>query len=275
MKIGAVKTPAFRKIVPVGIIILTFLAGLAGFFFSSKAEVLADFDNKVQICHATSSEENPYNQQNVSRNSTAQGHDVHLKDIIPPFTYWVWEKVGSHQGCPNSGYGDWAPGKTCQKWISRQWRYAYPITIDDNGWVEHQYPGKNWDAQGQAIWENDCQIPDSTPTPTPTPTPTEEASPTPTPTSTPEETVDVCANIDGIQTSVPDGKHLDASGLNCVEFQFGGPPPPPPAEPTGQVLGATTLGVTGAAEENIFLALFALGSILSGVGVRKLTASKR
>lgn len=97
--------------------------------------------------------------------------------------------------------------------------------------------------------------------------PNENGTPVPTPRT------DVCDNIDGIQTSVPDGKHLDASGLNCVEFQFGGPPPPPPAT-GGQVLGATTLGATGAAEENIFFALFTLGSILAGVGVRKFTSSK-
>jgi len=40
------------------------------------------------------------------------------------------------------------------------------------------------------------------------------------------------------------------------------------------VLGASTLGATGAAEENIFYALFALGSLLSGVGVRKFASSK-
>ena len=85
-------------------------------------------------------------------------------------------------------------------------------------------------------------------------------------------TTDVCANIDGDQTGVPDGLHLDASGRNCVAFQLGGPPPPPSggAVLAGQVLGATTLGATGGAEENIFLALFALGSILVGTGVRKL-----
>ena len=87
-------------------------------------------------------------------------------------------------------------------------------------------------------------------------------------------TTDVCANIDGDQAGVPDGLHLDASGLNCVAFQLGGPPPPSPAT-AGQVLGASTLGATGAAEENIFLALFALGSILVGTGVRKLGVSRK
>ena len=105
--------------------------------------------------------------------------------------------------------------------------------------------------------------------PTPTPIPSEEPTP-----EVGSQDGDVCANIDGIQTSVPGDLHLDASGKNCVAFQLGGPPPPPPAGPAGQVLGAATLGATGAAEENIFFALFALGSILAGVGVRKVTSSK-
>jgi len=113
--------------------------------------------------------------------------------------------------------------------------------------------------------------PSSTPTESssPSPTPTEEASPTPTP----EVLGDVCDNIDGIQTSVPDGLHLDASGRNCVAFELGGAPTPPPV--TGQVLGATALGKTGKAEENIFLAFFTLGSILTAAGVRRLAAPKR
>jgi hypothetical protein len=53
------------------------------------------------------------------------------------------------------------------------------------------YPGKNWDAEGQAIWENGCQAvtPTATPTEGPTATPTEGPTATPTegPTATPTE----------------------------------------------------------------------------------------
>lgn len=79
--------------------------------------------------------------------------------------------------------------------------------------------------------------------PTATPRPTE----TPAPTSTPSE-----------------------GGTGG--FQFGGPPPPSEA---GQVLGATILGKTGKVEENIFLVLFTLGTVLAGTGVRKLAAPRR
>ena len=111
------------------------------------------------------------------------------------------------------------------------------------------------------------------PSSSPEPSPETSQSPSPESTPTPEVLSDVCANIDGIQTSVPDGLHLDASGRNCVAFELGGAPTPPPV--TGQVLGATALGGTGKAEENIFLAFFTLGSILTAAGVRRLAAPKR
>jgi len=107
--------------------------------------------------------------------------------------------------------------------------------------------------------------------PTPTPIPSEEPTP-----EVGSQDGDVCANIDGIQTSVPGDLHLDASGKNCVAWGQSGPPVrnDEGTGTGGQVLGASTLGATGVAEENIFYALFALGSILAGVGARKFTFSK-
>lgn len=92
-----------------------------------------------------------------------------------------------------------------------------------------------------------------------------------TSTPTPEPTVyDVCANIDGVQTSVPDGLHLDASGRNCVAYQLGGPPTggnsggavlgSSSVSDPGQVLGASTTAKTGMAEDVI-------GSLLVVVGL--------
>jgi hypothetical protein len=45
----------------------------------------------------------------------------------------------------------------------------------------------------------------------------DEASPTPAP-------GDVCPNLDGTQTSMPNDYHYDASGVNCVQYQYGGAP---------------------------------------------------
>jgi uncharacterized repeat protein (TIGR01451 family) len=46
-------------------------------------------DDNILICHATSSDNNPYNQQSVDHNSIVNenGHGSHPKDIIPPFDY--------------------------------------------------------------------------------------------------------------------------------------------------------------------------------------------
>lgn len=43
--------------------------------------------NKVTICHATSSQTNPYVQIKVNANGSVSGHSGHSNDIIPPFTY--------------------------------------------------------------------------------------------------------------------------------------------------------------------------------------------
>lgn len=61
------------------------------------------------------------------------------------------------------------------------------------------FPGQNWDAEGQAIWNNNCEIsagplgvslspspsPSVSPSKSPSPTPSESPSPTETPTETP------------------------------------------------------------------------------------------
>jgi uncharacterized repeat protein (TIGR01451 family) len=96
--------------------------------------------DKVTICHATSSDKNPYVQLDVPIKQIfdANGHDTHPDDIIPPFDYV-------------------------------------------EGGDTKQYPGKNWEAEGIAIWENGCE-PTTTTTTTPT-TPTTETTSTTTPTT--------------------------------------------------------------------------------------------
>lgn len=119
----------------------------------------------------------------------------------------------------------------------------------------------------QAPTATPTQAPTATPTATPSATPTQEprteptATPTEAPLATPtpigqilgDETTDVCANIDGIQTGVPNGLHLDASGRNCVDFSQsgggdnggGGQVLGASTTAGGQVLGSSTLGATG------------------------------
>lgn len=79
--------------------------------------------------------------------------------------------------------------------------------------------------------------------------------------------VDICANIEGVQTSVPEGQHLDASGQNCVNFSEAGSSPQSEGTTTttsmGQVLGATTLASTGNFNSNAGLALMLVGSVIT------------
>ena len=72
--------------------------------------------------------------------------------------------------------------------------------------------GRNWDATGQAIWNNNCNVPASpTPTtaPTATPTPTNTPSATPTPTNTPsatpspEPTPEITPELDNRESNDP------------------------------------------------------------------------
>ena len=121
--------------------------------------------------------------------------------------------------------------------------------------------------------------PSASPTASPTASPSDDPKPTETPINEspspePTDNGDICDNIDGIQTGVPEGKHLDASGLNCVEYQLGGAPTPAEVSSTGQVLGASSLAGTGVAEEGIFNLIFALGSLLSAFGIRKFSTSR-
>lgn len=90
----------------------------------------------------------------------------------------------------------------------------------------------------------------------------EEEKPVPTP-------LDVCANIDGIQTSVPDGYHLDAGGRNCVQFTVPGSENSSTAVSTGSVLGASTMAGTGVVEDSLFYSIFTFGSLLTSLGIMK------
>jgi hypothetical protein len=112
-------------------------------------------NDKVTICHATSSEGNPYVQNQPSKSGDVNGHDGHDNDIIPAF-----------------GYNHEHPGTI-------HW-HGFTPHFHSSTDHEHEYAGKNWDEEGQAIWNNDCNIPEP-----------------------PRK--DVCDNIEGIQEETPEG----------------------------------------------------------------------
>lgn len=79
----------------------------------------------VTLCHATppATAAQGWNVITVDDDAVVKptGHNAHDADIIPPFSYY--EKV-------------------------------------DGNYVQKEYLGKNWDASGQAIYRNGCEIPD-------------------------------------------------------------------------------------------------------------------
>ncbi len=183
---------------------------------------------KIRICHSTDSQSNPYTNPNVDQDSADgySGNDNGQGDHYLEHNGPVW-----YDGIPNHSWGDIIP----------------PVAADGE---KPGHNGKNWNSQGQAIWNNQCNIPAD---PTATPDPTDPG--------------DVCANIDGVQTSVPSDLHLDASQRNCVSFSV---PGADTGTGGGQVLGASTMAGTGAGEDMLAM-MFAIGSFSFGVGIRKYT----
>jgi hypothetical protein len=80
---------------------------------------------KVEICHATGSQQNPYVVNEPDASGDVSGHDDHDGPI-------------------------WFPG------IEEEWGDIIPPFTYDGG----TYPGHNWDAWGQLIYANDCNIPE-------------------------------------------------------------------------------------------------------------------
>jgi hypothetical protein len=134
--------------------LVTVLVGFA--FFSVGCGLLfavgtssASSEDKVTICHRTSSQTNPYVRQTVDRSSIKEGHSLHVGPV-------------------------WSDG------IEPFWGDIIPPFED--------FAGYNWTEEGQSIWSNKCNLVSPTPTPTPTETENETESPTPTPTPTPTAT---------------------------------------------------------------------------------------
>lgn len=72
---------------------------------------------------------------------------------------------------------------------------------------------------------------------------------------------DVCTNLEGTQTSIPDGYHAGLTPNTCMKYEFGGPPQSSGIG-GGQVLGLATTGTTSR-----MLAFGLLGSIVLALGL--------
>ena len=103
------------------------LAGLIGVLLVFLQPAISQpNEKKVRICHATSSHTNPYvsNEPAIANNGDLQGG--HLNHTGPVF--------------PAADWGDIIP----------------PYTYTDQNGNDAVFAGRNWDAAGQAIWQNGC-----------------------------------------------------------------------------------------------------------------------
>lgn len=188
-------------------------------------------DHKVMICHASASAANPYQTPDVDKDSiqsteglVPNGHGTHVGPIFDPET--------------NENGDTWGD-------IIPPFSAGYLAGPPEKAWGA--FPGLNWTEEGQAIWENGCEIPGA-----PEDTPVTPAAPT-----FQDPTCDVGAAVHlptvtgvtyivtgtvapgekvTVEATADDGYVL--VGTAAWEHTFGqvpddcGPPPPPPIEVT-------------------------------------------
>lgn len=130
--------------------------------------------DKVTICHATSSVTNPYVQNTVNENAIVKpngetkGHGEHTGPVYP-----------------EAGWGDIIP--------------SFQYTNDHGG--TSTYPGLHWDTDGQAVWNGGCLVVPTEPPPEPEVTTTTSGATTTTSGSTTTTTSGSTTTTNGSTTS--------------------------------------------------------------------------
>lgn len=121
---------SFKSIQMIGAVVA--VTGIASVSLLAAPQALATKSEKVTICHATNSQTNPYVRITVNssaideqNNAAYNGHGDH------DGTVW-------HQGIAAHSWGDIIPAFESPKGTS--------------------YPGSNWTAAGQAIYNNGCTV---------------------------------------------------------------------------------------------------------------------
>lgn len=205
--------------------------------------------NKITICHATSSNSNPYVINTPDANGNVDGHDDHDGPI--------WPATNTH--------GDWGD-------------IIPPFSYNDHG-QQSQYLGKNWTTVGQSIWNNGCNIPTSSPAPSPSasvvivspspsasiavsPSPSVSANPSSsvTPSSSPSASASATASPSVSATPTPSASSNNSSD-NSDDNANGTSDNNNPQGSTGEVLGTSTLAATGNSE-NLMAILMTFGLLL-------------
>jgi len=147
----------------------------------------ATVQDKVDICHATASESNPFTNPEVNKSSIIEGpngHDTHSGDIIPVFTYMVNEQTGTTSECHDElvqvGTEDFCPSSYPYMFAGKCWKSLWQsipvlqrpvmelqqvcVNVPVFGDVAYTYPGKNLTtmyngATGAQVLANGCEIP--------------------------------------------------------------------------------------------------------------------
>src|SRR5579859_5203701 len=136
----------------------TIATGAAMVLSTMTSSASAATTTSVTLCHGTASSQHPYNAITVSGSAIQKqifgphGHSSHTGPIFDP-------SLGQHQ----ADWGDIIP----------------PFSYSD-GTNELDYAGLNWSTEGQAIWADNCELPDSSPSSSssaPTSPPVESTSP--------------------------------------------------------------------------------------------------
>ena len=141
--------------------------------------------DKVTICHATSSVTNPYVQNTVNENAivkpngTPKGHGAHTGPVYP-----------------EPGWGDIIP--------------SFEYTNDHGG--TSVYPGLHWDTDGQAVWNGGCLVVPTEPPPEPITTTTEPEVTTTTSGSTTTTTAGSTTTTTSGSTTTTSGSTTSTSG---------------------------------------------------------------
>ncbi len=207
-------------------------------------KVLAAPHTGVTICHATGSQSNPFTQITVDDNAVDGNGNEHND-----------HNMSNHQNGED--------------------------IIPAGNW---DADGRNWNAQGQAIWNNNCNIPQSTPTTSASPS----ASPSQSPIASPSASASASASPSPLASVSPSASASASPSASPMASQSPVASTSPSTSPTpqgscctpttdipepgtaaafsggpqGEVLGISTLASTGSFEDSIKNVIISLGAVL-------------
>jgi hypothetical protein len=203
--------------------------------------------HKVTICHRTDSVTNPYTVNPVDISSTdgslGTGSNDHTHHLGPAFDYTA---------DPNVAY---PPPRNGDQWGDIIPPYQWGET------PEESFPGMNWDATGQAIWEAGCTLPAPTTTAT-TAAPVTTAAPTTTTTQATTSTTEATTSTTAAVLPVT---------IEPTTSTQAATPPTGGSQVLGETVTRNALAVTGGE----VVVLSTLGAGLVGLGLALMVATKR